>query len=292
MKFSLIVSTRGRVDELKTLFRSLADQTSQDFEVIVSDQNDDDRLEALLQSPHGFPVTHIRSSGGVSRGRNMGLAEATGEICCFPDDDCAYVPRLLEEVAVFFEQNPGFGYLCGRSFADDGEDSVSRHSKTAAEIDRRNILSQCIEFAIFIRRSALGDDRFDEAMGPGAPTPWQCDEGPDLLLRLMAKGVRGYYDPAVMAWHRRPVTNFGPKDIDRTYRYGCGNGYFYRRHGYSVWTFGHQIVKTVAAIIIYSVCGQWGRARLYVARLKGRWRGWKAGRETLARPVLEVPASR
>jgi len=284
MKFSLIVSTRGRVDELKTLFRSLLDQTCRDLEVIVSDQNEDDRLQALLAVPYPFPVIHLKSSGGVSRGRNLGLARATGEICCFPDDDCAYVPRLLEEVAAFFDQHPEFGYLCGRSFADDGKDSVSRHSKTAAEITRPKILSQCIEFAIFIRRAALGDDRFNEEMGPGAPTPWQCDEGPYLLLRLQGRGVRGYYDPRFQAWHRRPVTNYGPKDIDRTYRYGCGNGYFYRRHGYSVWTFGYQLVKNIMAIAIYFVCGQPARARLYLARLQGRWHGWNGGRETPARP--------
>jgi glycosyltransferase involved in cell wall biosynthesis len=286
MKFSLIVSTRGRVDELKTLFRSLADQTCQDFEVIISDQNEDGRLDALLAEPLGFQVTHIKSSGGVSRGRNMGLDRAVGDICCFPDDDCAYVPHLLEDVATFFTQHAEFGYVCGRSFADDGRDSVSRHSKTAGEVRRSKILAQCIEFAIFIRRPVLDGERFNEEMGPGAPTPWQCDEGPDLLLRLNARGVRGFYDPGLMAWHPRPVTNFGPKDIDRTYRYGCGNGYFYRRHGFPARVFAHQMARAVGGIVWSLMLGQPGRARLYRARLQGRWRGWNEARKTMARPLL------
>jgi glycosyltransferase involved in cell wall biosynthesis len=227
----------------------------------------------------------MMSSGGVSRGRNLGLEQAIGEICCFPDDDCAYVPRLLEEISARFEQHPEYGYLCGRSFADDGRDSVSRHSKVAAEISRPKILSQCIEFAIFIRRSALGEERFNEEMGPGAPTPWQCDEGPDLLLRLNANGVRGFYDPLFMAWHPRPVKHYDAKAIERTYRYGCGNGYFYRRHGFSRWTFAHQMGRTSCGVLLALAGGQWGRARLYLARLRGRWRGWKAGEGTIIAPA-------
>jgi glycosyltransferase involved in cell wall biosynthesis len=279
MTFSLIVSTRGRVDELKILFRSLRDQTRQDFELIIADQNEDDRLADLLESEKaaGLKLVSFKSSGGLSRGRNQGLALATGEIIGFPDDDCAYTPQLLEGVAAFFGQHPEYGFLSGRSFADDGGDSVSRHAKIASEVQRLTIHSQVIEFALFVRRSALGETRFDESMGVGAPTPWHSDEGPDFLLRLMGKGVRGFYDPRFGVWHKRPVTNADAKDIDRTYRYACGNGYFYRKHRYSSWFFAKQMARTACGVLLFAARLKFNRARLYLARLKGRWRGWKAG---------------
>src|ERR1700677_890760 len=100
MTFSLIVLARGRVDELKVLFRSLRDQTRQDFELIIANQNEDDRLAALMEDEKaGLKLVSFKSSGGLSRGRNQGLALATGEIIGFPDDDCAYTPQLLEGVA-------------------------------------------------------------------------------------------------------------------------------------------------------------------------------------------------
>jgi glycosyltransferase involved in cell wall biosynthesis len=279
MKFSLIISTRGRTTELLTLFRSLQDQTLQDFEIILADQNEDDRVADLLRTANPpIAVTRIVSRGGASRGRNDGLALARGELIGFPDDDCAYPPRLLEEVADFFERHREFGFLSGRSFADDGRDSVSRHARHASEIMQYTIHAQCIEFAVFIRRPALGATRFDEAMGVGAPTPWHSDEGPDLLLRLMAKGERGFYDPGFAAWHPRPVTRYDAREIDRTFRYACGNGYFYRKHGYSPWYFARQMARTVCGVAIALLKLNPGRARLYVARLRGRWKGWCAGR--------------
>ena len=275
MKFSLIISTKGRTHELTRLFQSLAEQTLQDFEVILSDQNDDDRLLPIIkESGLQERLIHLKNSGGLSKGRNQGMAKASGVIFGFPDDDCVYPPSLLQEVDDFFQAQPQYGYLSGRSFADDGGDSVSRHAKHASQIQKMTIHSQCIEFALFLRRSQLGDLRFDEQMGVGALSPWQSDEGPDLLLRLEETGVRGYYDPKFAAWHARPVTCYDAKAIDRTYRYACGNGYFYRKHRYPRWFFAYQMFRTLGGLLVALLTVNSGKARLYLARLRGRWRGW------------------
>ena len=49
MRFSLIVATLNRTDELGTLLESLNRQDHRDFEVIVIDQNADQRLVPLLR---------------------------------------------------------------------------------------------------------------------------------------------------------------------------------------------------------------------------------------------------
>lgn len=277
MMFSLIVTTIGRTAELETLFRSLRDQSFKDFEVIIADQNQDGRLVEFLRTAEiGFPLKRVPSGGGASRGRNDGMAAAEGELFGFPDDDCAFPPTLLARVADFFARRPEYGFLSGRSFADDGHDSVSRHAEKAGDVTREEVHAQCIEFAIFLRRSAIGSTRFDDSMGPGSPLGFHCDEGPDLFLRLMAQGIRGYYDPSVSIWHPRPVSRYDAKEIDRTFRYGCGSGYFYRKHGYSSWGFARQNFRTVCGIIVFLAALKPRRARLYLARLRGRWKGWNA----------------
>jgi glycosyltransferase involved in cell wall biosynthesis len=277
MRFSLIASTRGRTTELRGLIRSLSEQTFRDFELIIADQNEDERVADLVTtlSP-AFPLARVPSRGGLSRGRNDALALAKGEIIGFPDDDCAYAPDLLANVAAFFDQHGEYGFLSGRSFADDGRDSVSKHAKEPGEIVRETIHRQCIEFALFVRRDTMGATRFDEAMGVGAPTPWHSDEGPDFLLRLMAKGARGYYDPAFGVWHPRPITRLDAKDLDRIYRYACGNGYFYRKHGYSGWYFAKKMARTSCGLLLSLARLKPKMARLYLARLRGCWRGWNA----------------
>jgi glycosyltransferase involved in cell wall biosynthesis len=277
MKFSLIISTRGRTHELARLFRSFADQTSQNYEIILSDQNEDDRLLHLIQAL-GIrdKIIHIKSSGGASRGRNQGIAMASGDIITFPDDDCAYPPTLLERVEDFFQTHPQYGFLSCRAFAEDGEDSVARYAKKASEITKLNIHAQCVEFGLFFRRSELGENRFDEQMGVGASTPWHSDEGPDLLLRLQKGGVRGYYDPQYTIWHPQPVTQYDANAIDRTYRYACGNGYFYRKHLYPTWYFFFQMARSFVGLLLAFAMLNFGKGRLYLARLRGRWRGWKS----------------
>lgn len=275
MKFSLIISTRGRTAEVSRLLDSLGKQTFQDFEVLLSDQNEDERLVPVLESsPLRDRILRLRSVGGASKGRNEGMAHARGEIVGFPDDDCTYPPQLLQDVADFFNAHPEWEFVSGRSYGDDGQDSVSRHARDSGPVAKLSIHAQVIEFALFVRRSSLGELRFDEQMGVGAPTPWHSDEGPDLVLRLMEKGERGYYESAIGIWHPRPVNSYDEKAIDRTYRYACGNGYFYRKHHYPLAYFAGQMMRTACGVLLAVLKADPGMARLYLARLRGRWRGW------------------
>ena len=101
LAFSFVISTFGRRQELIFLLESIERQSVSDFEVIVVDQNEDDRLANSLKDRRwSFPLTHVRSPypRGVCRGRNLGWRQARGRILIFPDDDCWYPPWLLARV--------------------------------------------------------------------------------------------------------------------------------------------------------------------------------------------------
>jgi len=276
MKFSLILSTKGRTTEIVKLFDGFKSQTLQDFEIIVSDQNDDDRVADLLKTINwSGKLTYLKSSGGLSRGRNAGLAIAQGEIVGFPDDDCMYFPTLLEDVAKFFDTHPEYGYLSGRSIADDGGDAASTHSKVAGPIRRYTIYLQCMEFAFFLRRESLGNTRFAEDMGVGSGSRWQSDEGPDLMLTMEAKGIHGYYEPRFAVWHPRLKPTYDDAMVARCYKYSCGSGYFLRKHRYPFWFFLKVNAKTFCGVILSLLTLKPTKARFYWARIRGRWEGWK-----------------
>jgi len=275
MKFSLILSTKNRTQEIVKLFDGFRAQTLQDFEIIVSDQNPDNRIVDLLAAID-WPgkITHVRSSGGLSGGRNTGLALAQGEIIGFPDDDCMYSPTLLEEVAAFFDSHPEYGYLSGRSIADDGGDAASTHAKTAGRIQRFTIYRQCMEFALFARRSSIGQARFDPNMGVGSGSPWQSDEGPDFMLGLEAQGFHGYYDPKFAVWHPRMALTYDNAMVTRCYQYACGSGYFLRKHHYPFWFLAKLNAKTFCGVLLGLLTLKPNKAAYYWARIRGRWRGW------------------
>ena len=94
MRFSLIVATLGRSREIGELLESLLAQGRDDLEVIIVDQNADDRVAPIL-APYAsrLRLTHLRSSiRNANHARNLGLRAAQGEIVTFPDDDCLW-PR-------------------------------------------------------------------------------------------------------------------------------------------------------------------------------------------------------
>ena len=78
MKFSLVLATYGRLDELELFLNSLLEQSIglDAFELIVVDQNDVIDLGPLLQKFSAFfPLVHIRSAiKGLSLNRKIGRA--------------------------------------------------------------------------------------------------------------------------------------------------------------------------------------------------------------------------
>src|ERR1700678_3775791 len=104
----LVVAPRWRTRELKRLLESLLAQTYKTFEVIVADQNEDDRLAPLLQDYcERLTIKHVRSATlGHSAGSNAGLRMCSGDIGGFPDDDCWYDPDLLRRVVDMLESHP------------------------------------------------------------------------------------------------------------------------------------------------------------------------------------------
>ncbi len=105
---SLIVATVGRTQELNRLLESIAAQSLTSLELIIVDQNADDRVKELLEdSEYPFLCFHVRSPRGLSRARNVGINLASGRIFCFPDDDCWYPGDLFCAGGAMVRSTPG-----------------------------------------------------------------------------------------------------------------------------------------------------------------------------------------
>ena len=94
MKVSLVLATIGRTQEVGRLVESLLAQTDSNFELLVMDQNQDDRLACYLEQARsgGIDVSHHRmETPGLSSARNKGIGLARHEIVAFPTD--VAIPR-------------------------------------------------------------------------------------------------------------------------------------------------------------------------------------------------------
>src|SRR5271163_3547497 len=110
---SLIIATVGRVEELDCMLASVAAQRFENVEVIIVDQNSDDRVNRVLKRwSASLSCSQVRSTRGLSRARNLGLQLASGDIVGFPDDDCWYPEDLLLRVREWFDQHHDYDFLC------------------------------------------------------------------------------------------------------------------------------------------------------------------------------------
>lgn len=90
MKASIIIPTKDKLSRLRLTLNALESQMKEDVEVIVVfDGCSQSTLEQFKQSAFGFQPVTIVSERNVGRAaaRNLGLAQAKGDIVIFVDDD-------------------------------------------------------------------------------------------------------------------------------------------------------------------------------------------------------------
>jgi glycosyltransferase involved in cell wall biosynthesis len=245
---SLVVATVGRVAELGRMLTSLAAQTWRQFEVIIVDQNADNRVDVLLltlQLP--FTLIHARSALGASKARNIGIDLASGEIIGFPDDDCWYTPNFLAEVKHWFDHNTQYDFFSCRILDNNHQEIASRWLTHSAELTRLLVLRACACSSLFFRKGALAKNGgFDKILGPGPDTLVKSAEEIDLVLRLMGGGCHGWYEKNLFIYH--PCKEVESASRDRAFTYGVGFGFIMRKHHYPFYTFLYHIIRPVGGM--------------------------------------------
>lgn len=273
---SLIVATLGRTAELRTLLTSLQSQTSKDFEVIIVDQNDDNRVNLVIEAQtQRLMVRHLRSERGLSRARNVGLRQAKGEIVGFPDDDCWYPPGLLAKLIDMFRARPSLAVAVGRCVDRNGV-SVAGDREKSGRVGRFGVWATgTVSPAIFVRRSALEKvGGFDEGLGVGAASPYQSGEESDLLVRILSTGGDIARDCTIEINHQGYATEFGAATRRRARAYGCGLGHVLRRRGYPAWFAFYMASRSLGGSALCLAKLNVPKAGYYWNSFVGRMSGW------------------
>ena len=275
MSFSIIVCTIGRVAELRAFLEALAEQSHCDFETIVVDQSGDPAIHRLCaEFQDRMPIRHLPMSvRGASRARNHGFRHSRGDVVTFADDDCVYPPGLLQEVRSHLACAPNVHGLSVRSEDAEGRASVTRFDREPGRVTRAGMFGQFVEFGLFLRRDVLENVPFDEDMGVGAGTPWGSDEGLDLIVRLLANGVRIDYRPDLVIVHPAPHLEVNEAVIRRQYSYGCGRGRLFRKHQFPPHVVLISVTRSLVGAFLMLASLRVNRARAYAASFRGKMRG-------------------
>ena len=203
MQASVVVPTQNRAAYLAGALASLVPQAREHgAELLVVDDGSTDDT-AGVAARHGVRCVRHPVARGLNAARNTGIAETTGELICFVDDDVEVRPGWLGALLDGTERHPGAGCLtgpiharfdgysprfCGREGApvtslDLGpSDVVAPHAWGANMAVRRSVLERV--------------GAFDETLGLyGDEQEWQA--------RLHAAGGHIVYVAGAALDHRR-----------------------------------------------------------------------------------------
>ncbi|MBA3467450.1 MAG: glycosyltransferase family 2 protein [Gemmatimonadaceae bacterium] len=274
-KFSLVLATVGRVELVERFLKSVAAQGYPNLEVLVADQNTDERLTPLIKRlSHRLSIRHLRPPLGLSRARNAALRHVTGDVVAFPDDDSVYPPELLHRVAHTLAKYPGIGGLVGCPVVHETGAPFRGFGRQAVDLTHRNVWSLTSSIGLFLRADTVEMvGSFDESLGLGAGTPWGSNEDRDYPLRAIDLGVRIRYEPSIRVEH--PIGDYG--NHRQAFSYGAGLGRVLRLRATRLSDVAALVVvRPLGGLALSLLRGRWSAATFYLHSLRGRIYGWRA----------------
>jgi glycosyltransferase involved in cell wall biosynthesis len=231
MKFSFVIATLGRKEELFEVIESInnSDYETSNLEIIIIDQNEKNFLDKELFIFQDLNIKHIHSdTKGLSYNRNIGLRYATGDIICFPDDDCKfYENTLLEVTNILLDSNIDF--CMGRIYdRETKKDIIKKWSKKDFKVNKFNSYFINSSITMFIKKEYILN--FDENLGVGGKFG-SCEDA-DLIYRILENSAKGIYTPKIELWHPEP--NYQEISLVKVKNYASGFGYFVRKNTDSI----------------------------------------------------------
>ncbi|MBR5933593.1 MAG: glycosyltransferase family 2 protein [Treponema sp.] len=228
-KYSLIIPTIGRDVQVDDLLTSIEKSGIKDFETILVDQNDDDRLVSVVKKHKVLKIKHLRADfKSATQARNFGFEKSKGEYIIFPDDDSEFLPdTVLKVESLFKEFNPDV--LTGRAIDRNEGDAVCNFKKTSAWLDMSNYDGRYVEFTEVYKREIFEKYPFDTEIGVGRF--YGSGEAQDQMIRMLRDGVKVYYSADLKFFHPVKVNMHESKsEIKRSFFYSCGYSYVCRKN--------------------------------------------------------------
>ena len=252
---------------MEELFNSLTKSNNKDFEILVIDQNFDNKLEELVSAfKKKFDLNHFKIlPKGASNARNFGISVAVGDIFCFPDDDCKFFPNTID-IALLTLEEQKCDVVFGKCIDELGNDSVIKWNLRSEFLTKKVHSSHFVEATMFAKREIMTNYPYDEGLGVG--TFHGAEEAYDLILRLLSKDVKIYYNKEIIFYHPNKVLNYSSEsEIKRVFTYRCGFAKLCFKHQFYLKYFKRVMLVTLALPFYFLFNRQ--KVRYYLAELLG-----------------------
>lgn len=287
---SLVVASYGRSTELRAFLDSVLAQGEAGVEVIVVDQNADDRVADILRH-HACPARHLRlARPNASAARNAGAQAATHDWIGFPDDDCRLLPGMIAALRAAIDRS-GMPIVSGLTMDEAGRPNILRWRAAAGAYTAATMWRCMTESTLFLRRDLfLASGGFDPEFGPAATYP--AAEAAELLVRIFAspQPPQAWFSPDIMLYHPTKIPPWTQEAARRVYDYAKGEGALLAKHPLPA-----VIGRSLRFLMKHGLAGLLPGMRAFCSRRKlagffDGFRGYRVARKSLSESVQRLRA--
>ena len=113
-RVSVVIPVRNGKDYLQEALDSVLQQSFTDLELLlINDGSTDDNYDRYALQDSRIRVIHLTGTG-VSRARNVGMAQSRGDLIAFLDADDIWFPGKLMAQVQYFDSHPEAGVVFGK----------------------------------------------------------------------------------------------------------------------------------------------------------------------------------
>ncbi|MGA0602286.1 glycosyltransferase [Caulobacter sp. KR2-114] len=241
-RVSVVINTLDRARRLEEALAGLMGQTYPALEVVVVNGPSRDDTAAVLERWAGRLKAAQCDQANLSQSRNVGIAQASGDIIAFLDDDAAphpyWVDRLVAgfadprvgAVGGFTVDNTGVRWQVGKTVCDRFGNAFN----VAPHFDERSLCRPGAPYypSLLGANCAFRADALRAIGGFDEVFAYYLDET-DVCLRLVDAGWRVVYEPEAMVFHQfAPSGMRTPDRVARShYASAVSKAYFVMSHG-------------------------------------------------------------
>ncbi len=291
MTVDVIIPVYGHWELTERCLRALTEQTIPHRVVVVDDAGPDDTLQRLADHYPDVTAIAMAKNSGFGAACNAGIRAGQGDVVVLVNNDVEADAMMLERLVEAFDADPRLGSACPLLHAPDGTIDalgiaadvtmagfVRLHGRdpSAASEPSHVLLGPYGAVAAYRRRALEDVGTFDEQI-------FMYGEELDLALRLAGAGWTTVAIESARGVHLGGASS-GPGSAVQRERAGFGRGYLLRAYG--VLTSRHVARAIVTELI---VCFGDAIVSRDFAALRGRVKGWRAGRRANRR-TRNIPA--
>ena len=246
---TIVTSTRNRPEKLRNSIISLFNNTYENYEIIIIDQSIDNTIKLVVKKIKNDKIRYIKKPGsGKAWAINLALQESSGEILTVLDDDCIADKNWLNNIRQSFEKNKNISGLFGRILPYKPKLHQREIcpciflSKQKKIIDKPCVHWQNIGFGnnMAFKREIFGKvGVFKEWLGAGSLS--KSAEDAEFSLRCLIKGYKLLYNPKMIVYHNRWLTE--EEHRRQCLFYSCGEVACYGYFGFQGVELGKKVVR-------------------------------------------------